>query len=90
MVHTKEKNFECSICGKRFGLKHNLSVHERQHTGGGKPCMYCVRTFSVPATLKNHIQQHKNKNHIITNDPKIKESQIIRVARGRPPTSVLP
>ena len=84
MVHTKEKNFECSVCGKRFGLKHNLNVHERMHKGQGKPCLYCIRTFTVAATLKNHVLQHKEKNHAITDDPQIKQTQIIKASRGRP------
>ena len=89
MVHTKEKAFECGFtgCKKRFGLKHNLKVHEKGHSGQGKPCMYCNRTFSIPVTLKHHILQHKSKNHMVSDDPEIRKSQIIKTSRGRPPTS---
>ena len=36
MVHTKEKNFACEFCGKRFGLKQNMKVHEKIHFRGGR------------------------------------------------------
>ena len=89
MVHTKEKAFECSYpgCKKRFGLKHNLKVHEKGHSGIGKACTYCSRTFSISVTLKNHVLQHKSKNHVVSDDPEIRKSQILKTSRGRPPTS---
>lgn len=84
MVHTKEKNFACTYCGKKFGLKYNMNVHERMHKGQGRKCKYCPRVFTQPLTLKNHLQQHQKKNHVVSDDAKVREAQKIVGARGRP------
>ena len=88
MVHTKEKNFACSVCGKKFGLKHNMVVHERMHKGQGRKCDYCSRVFTQPSTLKNHMLIHKQKKHVKTNDPTLREKQIVKASKGRPSIDV--
>ena len=63
VVHTKERNHECSICGKTFGLKSNLQHHEaRVHRKERLYyCEICQNTFS---NRKSHERIHtKEKPH---------------------------
>ena len=62
VVHTKEKAFECSYpgCKKRFGLKHNLKVHEKGHSGVGKT----PKARGRPPTSKINIEPTSTKMDI--------------------------
>ena len=48
VVHTKERNHECSICCKTFGLKSNLQHHEAQvhRKEGLHYCGICKKKFA--------------------------------------------
>jgi len=87
VVHTKEKKFECSFCGKRFGLKQNMKVHEKIHRGQGKKCEYCPRTFTSTKLLNSHYEKHKAMEHEKTSDPDIQKTQMIQSKQGRPSTA---
>lgn len=59
-IHTGAKNYECSICRKRFTTQTNLDRHirtvhrqERNHK-----CTTCQKTFSQLSSLKLHQSVH--------------------------------
>ncbi|XP_077109854.1 uncharacterized protein LOC143766227 [Ranitomeya variabilis] len=58
-IHTEEKIFSCSKCGRYFNHKSNLIRHERMHTGK-KPysCSECGKCFVQKASLVSHHSTH--------------------------------
>jgi len=59
----QEKEYQCSICNKRFHNLHNLEVHEPLHANIKKfKCTTCDEQFLELNDLKSHLISHIDNN----------------------------
>uniref|UniRef100_A0A2R9AFV2 Zinc finger and BTB domain containing 32 n=1 Tax=Pan paniscus TaxID=9597 RepID=A0A2R9AFV2_PANPA len=55
----RSRPYACSVCGKRFSLKHQMETHYRVHTGmGALPCLSPPSSFLHRPPLPTHLRTH--------------------------------
>lgn len=63
LVHSGLKPHACTLCGKAFALRSNLTVHTRIHMGKTQHyCIICPKQFGDISSLKRHLSMHKRKS----------------------------
>ncbi|XP_015975269.1 zinc finger and BTB domain-containing protein 32 isoform X4 [Rousettus aegyptiacus] len=55
----RSRPYSCSVCGKRFSLKHQMETHYRVHTGE-KPfsCSLCPQRSRDFSAMTKHLRTH--------------------------------
>lgn len=68
-IHTEQKPFGCSICGKMFSRKTLFKSHMRGHTGE-KPygCDACGKRFTLQYSFKRHMRVHTGEKQFGCDD----------------------
>ena len=56
--HNKNKEFQCSECGKLFQHEHNLQIHMKMHNDEALKCPFCNKFFVRKANLLQHTRIH--------------------------------
>jgi len=58
----EDQALQCSACGKRYSLKHNLARHVRFECGGQRrfSCHLCPNKYTQNVSLQRHLTHHHN------------------------------
>ncbi|XP_014482685.1 PREDICTED: zinc finger protein 775-like [Dinoponera quadriceps] len=57
---TEDQSLQCSACGKKYSLKHNLVRHVRFECGGQRrfSCHLCPNKYTQNVSLHRHLMHH--------------------------------
>lgn len=59
---SEDQALQCSACGKKYSLKHNLARHVRFECGGQRrfSCHLCPNKYTQNVSLRRHLTHHHN------------------------------
>lgn len=78
LVHSGLKPHSCSVCGKAFTLRGNLTVHVRTHSCAQiYQCELCPEKFGDCKSFKRHQSIHQQEAQINSNVKQILDAPII-------------
>ncbi|KAL7043435.1 hypothetical protein ACKWTF_001498 [Chironomus riparius] len=68
IVHSGNRNFKCTKCGKKYPSQELLNQHMEKHLGD-KPfrCSKCVKSYNNKVDLKRHFKTHEEIRDYICN-----------------------
>lgn len=60
--NSEDQALQCSACGKKYSLKHNLARHVRFECGGQRrfSCHLCPNKYTQNVSLRRHLTHHHN------------------------------
>ncbi|XP_077258198.1 uncharacterized protein LOC143895167 isoform X7 [Temnothorax americanus] len=60
--NAEDQALQCSACGKKYSLKHNLARHMRFECGGQRrfSCHLCPNKYTQNVSLRRHLTHHHN------------------------------
>ncbi|KAK1155048.1 hypermethylated in cancer 2 protein-like [Acipenser oxyrinchus oxyrinchus] len=61
MLTLSVRPFDCSVCEKKFKLKHHLNEHMKTHMGFLYKCERCGRKFRMRSCYLKHLQQEEEQ-----------------------------
>ncbi|KAG2469063.1 ZBTB9 protein, partial [Polypterus senegalus] len=68
MLTLSVRPFDCSVCEKKFKLKHHLNEHMKTHLGFLYKCERCGRKFRMRSCYLKHVQQEEEQLNLQQNN----------------------
>ena len=65
-VHSDERNFQCTVCSKKYKNPYHLKQHMELHSGVIIQCETCPKTFRCRDNYRKHFNRKQEQNMKVT------------------------